>query len=198
MAFHQLRANGYTPLAQGLQISSGLKPKKWHYGPVAELGVFVRGKNITSDGMIDGFIPVISAGLEPSGYHNANNVKGKSITISASGANAGFMKYNLEDIWAADCSYMTDNNAFWFVYHSLRFIQPVISNLQCGAAQPHVYPKHINKLCIIIPEKKYILVFCKIVSPYYDEIGKLVKQNENLKKQRDLLLPRLMSGKLEV
>ena len=185
-------------IPKGWLSKTNKRPKNWHYGCVSELGLFIRGKNITSDEMIEGTIPVISAGLEPSGYHNESNVKGKSITISASGANAGFMQYNLDDIWAADCSYMRDNNAFWFVYHSLRFIQPVIRNLQCGAAQPHVYPKHINKLCIIIPEQKHIVDFCRMVSPYYEEVGKLKAQNNNLIKQRDLLLPRLMSGKLEV
>lgn len=174
------------------------RPKNWHYGSLSELGMFVRGKNITSDEMIEGTIPVVSAGIEPSGFHNESNVQGKSITVSASGANAGYLKYNLDDIWAADCSYLCDNEAFWFIYNALKYLQPVISNLQCGAAQPHVYPKHINKLCIIIPERRFIEEYCRIVSPFYEEIGKLKKANDSLVKQRDYLLPRLMSGKLEV
>lgn len=185
-------------IPKGWRSSFPRKPKGWHYGTLSELGVFIRGKNITSDQMVDGMIPVISAGIEPSGFHNESNVKGKSITISASGANAGYMKYNLDDIWAADCSYLRDNEAFWFIYHSLKYIQPVISNLQCGAAQPHVYPKNINKLCIIVPDDQMIEKYCRIVTPFYEEIGKLQKENDNLVNQRDLLLPRLMSGKLEV
>ena len=148
--------------------------------------------------MIEGEIPVISAGLQPSGYHNQANVHGRSLTISASGANAGYLQYNLSDIWAADCSYYQNDKNLWFVYCTLKFLQPVISNLQCGAAQPHVYPKNINRLCVLRPTKELIEKFNKTVEPFFDEIELLKKKNDNLIKQRDLLLPRLMSGKLEV
>lgn len=173
-------------------------PGNWEYGSFSRLGKFVRGKNITADKMIEGNIPVVSAGLEPSGYHNVHNVTGKSLTISASGANAGYLKYHLSDIWAADCSYFQDDSKLWFVYNALKFLQPVISNLQIGAAQPHVYPKNINKLCTVIPDDDTMHMYCEKVEPIYEQIQRLKEENQNLIKQRDMLLPRLMSGKLEV
>lgn len=186
---------------RGWTLASAIKPrcpKGWHYGCFSELGLFVRGKNITSAEMENGDIPVISAGLEPSGYHNDSNVKGKSLTISASGANAGYLKYNLDDIWAADCSYYQNGENIWFAYCSLKHLQPVISNLQCGAAQPHVHPKHINRVSVIIPPNDVIKAFCETITPFFEDINKLTKENNVLIQQRDLLLPRLMSGKLEV
>ena len=173
-------------------------PCNWHFGKLAEIGQFVRGKNITSTEMQEGEIPVVSAGIEPSGYHNEANVKGKSLTMSASGANAGYLKYNLNDIWAADCSYYQNDENIWFVYSSLKFIESAIRNLQVGSAQPHVYAKNINKLNIIIPEEKYIKMYNDLVNPMFEEISRLNEKNKILVKQRDLLLPRLMSGKLEV
>lgn len=173
-------------------------PTFFDYCELSKLGSFVRGRNITAAEMVEGEIPVISAGLQPSGYHNQANVKGRSLTISASGANAGYLQYNLTDIWAADCSYYQNDNNLWFVYCTLKFLQPVISNLQCGAAQPHVYPKNINKLCVLKPTDELIAKFNDTVEPFFKEIEILKKKNDNLLKQRDLLLPRLMSGKLEV
>lgn len=173
-------------------------PSKWHFGRLDEIGSFIRGKNITSSEMQDGEIPVISAGIEPSGYHNESNVKGMSLTMSASGANAGYLKYNLGDIWAADCSYYQNDDNIWFVYSSLKFIESAIKNLQVGSAQPHVYAKNINKLNIIIPEEKYIKMYNDFVNPMFEEIKKINEKNKILTKQRDLLLPRLMSGKLDV
>ncbi len=173
-------------------------PSCFDYCEFSELGSFTRGRNITAAEMIEGVIPVISAGLQPSGYHNKANVTGRSLTISASGANAGYLQYNLSDIWAADCSYYQNEKNLWFVYCTLKFLQPVISNLQCGAAQPHVYPKNINKLCVLKPTDELIVKFNQTVEPFFDEIETLKKKNDNLTKQRDLLLPRLMSGKLEV
>lgn len=173
-------------------------PSCFDYCEFSELGSFTRGRNITAAEMVEGEIPVISAGLQPSGYHNKANVTGRSLTISASGANAGYLQYNLSDIWAADCSYYQNEKNLWFVYCTLKFLQPVISNLQCGAAQPHVYPKNINKLCVLQPTDELIVKFNQTVEPFFDEIETLKKKNDNLTKQRDLLLPRLMSGKLEV
>lgn len=189
-----------------------VKPKGWTIGSKSELeipvswkidsldtiGIFSRGKNITANEMIDGNIPVISAGLEPSGYHNESNVKGYSLTISASGANAGFLKYNLNDIWAADCSYYNDESNIWFMYSSLKFIEKALNNLQVGSAQPHVYPKNINKLNIIISESDIIEKYNNYVSCYFEKIKILLSMNDKLSETVNLLLPRLISGKIDV
>lgn len=173
-------------------------PTIFKYDEFINIGTFVRGKNITAAQMVEGKVPVISAGLQPSGYHNEANVHGSNLTISASGANAGYLNFNLNDIWAADCSYYQDDATIWFVYNTFKYLQPVISNLQCGAAQPHVYPKNINRLCVLIPTEELIHRYNDFVNPYYDEIKILNQHNQLLTKQRDMLLPRLMSGKLEV
>ena len=180
------------------QAGDNRKPKGWTYGELNQLGTFSRGKNITSAEMIEGQVPVISAGLEPSGYHNQSNVSGPCLTISSSGANAGYLKYNLTDIWAADCSYYNNLDNIWFVYSSLKYLQPVISNLQCGAAQPHVYPKDVNRLCVILPPKGLIAEYNKQCSLIFKAIHNLNNQISLHTHQRDLLLPRLMSGKLDV
>ena len=182
----------------GTEEKKHLTPSIFKYDELKNIGNFLRGKNITAAKMVEGDIPVISAGVQPSGYHNEANVFGESLTISASGANAGYLQYHLKDIWAADSSYYQDDAIIWFVYNALKFLQPVISNLQCGAAQPHVYPKNINKLCVLIPTEELIYKYNDFVKPYYDEIKILNQRNQLLTKQRDMLLPRLMSGKLEV
>ena len=173
-------------------------PKDWNFKELINIAEFKRGKNITSSEMLEGSIPVIAAGLEPSGYHNKANVKGNNLTVSASGANAGYMTYHLENIWAADCSYYQNNDNLWFVYNALKFLQPVISNMQIGSAQPHVYAKNINRLSTIIPNENLIKIFVDKVTPIYEEIKILKEKTKLLTRQRDLLLPRLMSGKLEV
>ena len=175
----------------------GLKiPKKWRLGELSNIAEFKRGKNITASEMVEGNIPVISAGLEPSGYHNESNVKQNNITISASGANAGFLSYHLENIWAADCSYYFNDNNVWFVFNTLKFLQPVLTNMQIGSAQPHVYPKNINRICVIIPEQQSIQSFNEVVMPMYDEIKYLIEKNSLLEKQRDKLLSKIVTNKI--
>ncbi len=173
-------------------------PVNWNYNELVSIAEFKRGRNITSSEMIEGEIPVIAAGLEPSGYHNQSNVNGYNLTISASGANAGHLAYHLEDIWAADCSYYQNDENLWFVYNALKFLQPVISNMQVGSAQPHVYAKNINRLSTIIPTNEWIKKYVDKVKPIYEEIKIINDKNALLIKQRDSLLPRLMSGKLSM
>ena len=51
---------------------------------------------------------------------------------------------------------------------------------------------------LMLPPKELMMAFEKQIVPLLKEINQLAMQNENLTRQRDLLLPRLMSGKLEV
>jgi len=126
-------------------------------GSVGDIGEFVRGKNITAAEMIDGNIPVISAGLLPSGMHNAYNVKGPSITVSGSGVNAGYVSFHQNDIWAADCSYNNSSKFIHCLYVILKDIQSQITELQKGTAQPHVYPKELNPFAIKYPEESLMI-----------------------------------------
>jgi len=182
-----------TPLENGI-------PKGWKKGELADVCCFLRGKNITSSEMIDGPYPVIAAGLDPSGYHSVANVKGTSVTISNSGANAGYISIHYSDIWAADCSYVSENDTknIFFVYEMLRNLSSVITNMQRGAAQPHVYAKDVNQLKMYLPDEKLMSKANIQFKAFHQQIFVLTKQNEFLIKQRDLLLPRLMSGKLAV
>ena len=126
-------------------------------GTVGDIGEFVRGKNITAAEMVEGTIPVISAGLSPSGMHNAYNVKGPSITVSGSGVNAGYVSFHQNDIWAADCSYNNSSEFIYCLFVILKDIQSQITELQKGTAQPHVYPKELNPFAIKYPQKSILM-----------------------------------------
>lgn len=191
--FVRFRFPGY----QTTQFENGI-PVGWKVALASEVGEFVRGKNITADEMVEGTIPVISAGIEPSGYHNKSNVEGVSLTISNSGANAGYLMINYSSIWAADCSYCNSAKYIYFYYEMLNNLRVVLFNLQKGAAQPHVYAKDINKMKVLLPPEDLVQKANDRISLMHKKIYSLQQQITNLTQQRDLLLPRLMSGKLEV
>lgn len=165
----------------------------WHIGKVSELGLFKRGKNITSQEMIDGEYPVIAAGLEPSGYHNDFNVEGPSITISASGANAGVVLLHMDNIWAADCSYVNDSKYIFYLYDLLHYIQPIITNLQRGSAQPHVYAKDINRIKIVIPPKKVLAEINDLLKQLHETEEHLKMQLKINQSETELVLKKLLS-----
>lgn len=187
------------PGHENVKMVNGL-PNGWKKGALSDVCEFKRGKNITSSEMKDGTIPVISAGITPSGFHSHANVYGISVTMSSSGANAGYIAVHYSDIWAADCSYIEEASTpyIYYVYELLNNIRSIINNFQRGAAQPHVYPKDINRIKMIIPSEDIRKKANEKIGVIHRQIDNLQRQNSLLARQRDLLLPRLMSGKLEV
>lgn len=109
-----------------------------------------RGKNLLTKDAIDGDTPVVAGGITPSAYHNQFNTKSPVITISASGANAGYTNLWNIPVWASDCSYIDDsitkNVYFWYIVLKTR--QNEIFDAQTGSAQPHIYPQHIAEMSI--------------------------------------------------
>lgn len=168
-----------------------------------ELGKIVmpkKGKNITKATIKEGNIPVVAGGLEPAYYHNTSNTEAPVITVSASGANAGYVKLYYENIWASDCSYI-DNKMTPYVYYFysyLKYNQIDVTNLQKGAAQPHVYPQDLATLKITDINENVIKQFNLIVTPLFEEIRNINLKNKFLKQTKDILLPRLMSGEINV
>lgn len=193
--FVNLRFPGH----ENTKIVDGV-PEGWHRGTIGQIAEFKRGRTITKAQVKGGNVPVIAGGLEPAYYHNVANTKAPVITISASGANAGFVRLYGVDVFASDCSFVDGlgTESLFFVYEFLKESKVSIDQLQKGSAQPHVYAKDINAMKITIPEKEYLERFDRYTKVLFDKIKTLQGQNERLKIARNLLLPKLMSGEVEV
>lgn len=74
----------------------------------------------------------------------------------------------------------------------------LMQNLNRNAAQPGLSQLDINRIKIIEPDQVTVISFNDIIEPILKKVFQLAKKNHLLIKQRDMLLPRLMSGKLEV
>lgn len=193
--FVDLRFPGY----EDVKIVDGV-PEGWKKGTLGDIAIFKRGKTITKAQVQNGIVPVVAGGLEPAYYHNKANTVAPVITVSGSGANAGFSRLYNVDVFASDCSF-ADCKAtpyLFFVYCFLKDNKASLDALQKGAAQPHVYAKDINALEMVIPTEDKLESYCKYVSAYFEKIKVLQRQIEILSQARDRLLPKLMSGEIEV
>ena len=187
------------PGHENTKIVDGV-PEGWELSKLGNLAEFKRGKTITKKDVIDGSIPVVAGGLEPAYYCNKSNTAERVITISGSGANAGFTKMYFEKVWASDCSYadLETTQFLHFVYCYLKDNKTTIDHMQKGAAQPHVYAKEINALGLCIPTEDVLNIFEIKVSRYFNTISSLQSQIRLLTEARDRLLPKLMSGEIAV
>ena len=191
----------FEPFKNGKFVDSelGMIPEGWKVGTLGELCNFKRGKNLLTKNAIDEGVPVVAGGLEPSCYHNVANTGAPVITVSGSGANAGFMRMYHVPIWASDCSFIDIScENFYFVYCFLKVNSKLLKHAQTGAVQPHVKPSDIHDFELVIPDKESIYEFQDKVKPFFDKIAAIQKENSRLSLLRDTLLPRLMSGELEV
>ena len=125
-----------------------------------------KGSTITREQTINGEIPVVAGGIEPSCYHNIANRSADIITVSASGANAGYVNFWNKPIFASDCNTVEGQDperlSIVYTYYALLVHQQTIYNLQKGGAQPHVYGKDLELLQIPIPPKEEQIKFVAI------------------------------------
>lgn len=193
--FVDLRFPGHetTPIVNGL-------PEGWRYGELGDVVEFKRGKMITQKETIEGKVPVVAGGLGPAYYHNVANTDCPVITVSGSGANAGFCRLYTTEIWASDCSFVDKSTTddLLFVYLSIKVLSNGFKQCQRGSAQPHVYPKHVNALKILIPDSTTLVRFDHTVESFFAKSGMAEQQIAAAREARDRLLPKLMSGEIEV
>lgn len=123
------------------------------------IAYIVKGNALSSSEIEDGCIPVIAGGQTSPYNHSHANYEGNVITVSASGAYAGYVWYHDYPIYATDCCviFSRDESRYItkYLFEVLKLQQKSIYRLQTGAAQPHVYASDLQLLNIpIIPLKK--------------------------------------------
>ncbi|MFC2109332.1 restriction endonuclease subunit S [Bacteroidota bacterium] len=91
-------------------------------------------------------------------------------------------------------------NLFEYVYLFFRsdFLRMTLENYSNGAAQQNLSPVDMSELKFLTPTDELLEGFSSITKSFFDEIIILLKKNQILQETRDLLLPRLISGKLSV
>ena len=127
-----------------------------------------KGQAITKEETTEGNIKVVAGGVDFAYTTGKANRPAGMITVSASGANAGFVNYWDEPIFASDCTTLAGKTRIetLFVFYFLKKIQEYIHSLSHGAAQPHVYGSDLAKIRIPSPPlsvQKQIVSECEAV-----------------------------------
>ena len=137
------------------RVATDYTNAKWPMVELGEVAEILKGSAITKKDTAEGNIPVIAGGQEPAYYHNESNRNGEVITVSASGAYAGFVNYFNTPIFASDCSTIQTKDekvvSTKYLFHILKAKQEDIYAFQQGGGQPHVYPRDLKKIKIPLP-----------------------------------------------
>lgn len=140
------------------------------------------GTPLTKEDASNGTIMVVAGGRNYAYLTSTSNRLANIITISASGANAGYVNFWSEEIFASDCITVrstTYTETKWLYYY-LKFIEPqIITVLQRGSSQPHVYVSDIERIFVPILEPNQLNMTVNACSKFdaeAHEVGREVKR----------------------
>lgn len=185
--FVDLRFPGH----ENTKIVDGV-PEGWRRGLLKELISVNYGKD-HKKAPDDGNIPVYgSGGLMRK--CNKSLFSGEAVLIPRKGSLNNIM-YVDETFWTVDTMFyatMKQPHTAVFVYFFVKAFDMYSMNI--GAAVPSMTAKILDAMDVVIPDKETLEKFDKQAKVCFDKIKTLQRQNEQLRKARDLLLPKLMSG----
>lgn len=190
--FVDLRFPGH----ENTKIVDGV-PEGWSRTNINEILTFHRGYDLTKNEMKAGRYPVVGS-TTVIGYHNEFKIKGPGIVTGRSGS-LGKYQFIWDNFWPHNTSlYISDykEHNIFFVYSLLQTVD--FASLNNGGAIPTLNRNVLSNIEVIEPTDELQEMFAKIAEPQYQKIKNLEKQNDRLKTARDLLLPKFMSGEVEV
>lgn len=128
-------------------------------------------------------------------------IPANSIMVSCIGT-AGVVSINPEPVHTnqqINSIVLNNVNELEWLYYTCKGLKETIELFGAtGATMTNLSKSKFEKLKVLNPSSYLILAYHNKVKVFFDEIKYLMYQNENLTGQRDMLLPRLVSGKLEV
>ncbi len=168
-------------------------PEGWKRGTLGECAVLNYGKALKKDNRTVGDCPVYgSSGVV--GSHNKAIVKAPALIIGRKG-NVGSVYWTSCDCWPIDTVYFIhDEESDLYLYHALKNT----AFMSTDVAVPGLNRNFAYSRTLLIPGKKIRAEFIAKASLLRWQIEKLDQYNQKLAEARDLLLPRLMNGEIQV
>ena len=135
------------------------------------------------------------------GYYNEKNCNDYVVLITSRGNGSGDVSRT------HDKESFVTNNSFlvnpFNINYRLSYVHQLIKtinfkNICTGSAQPQLTNNSISMLSAVVASDELVGRFCDVGDLLYEKIDNILKQNILLTQARDRLLPKLMSGEIEV
>ena len=181
-----------TPIENGI-------PKGWIIEKLGNVANISTGKCNREDAEEDGVYPLFDRSQE---IKKSSEWIKDCEAIIVPGEGTSFMpryywgKFNLHQ--RCYCVEPKDNTIGKFFFFVLKLNRKYFLSVATGATVPSLRYNNFAKMQFVMPPKKLCQKFNEIAKNNFAMVDSLKEQNESLIKQRDLLLPRLMSGKIAV
>lgn len=201
----------FEPFKDGefLESELGLIPKGWEVKQLSELFSFNKGKKPKNlyEEINDGLVPYLVKGVIDStelpkftGDDKVIRIKDLDYFMLMDGANSGDIYFGYEGALGSTFSVIDvfEINNLEIIYFYLKLNEVLIKSQNTGSAIPHANKDFIYKMKLAIPNDINRLKVNSFLESVRKYIIVLKKQNTKLAEIRDTLLPKLMSGEIDV
>lgn len=187
----------FEPFKDGKFVDSelGMIPEGWKVGCLGDLITIKYGKDHKK--LEDGTFPVYGSG----GFMRFVNswlYNGESVLIPRKGTLDNIM-YVCEKFWTVDTMFFSVPKMDYVMKYVYNYIKRFdFSKMNEGTSVPSNTAARLNKMQILIPTHEVLEMYDETLCPIYNKRKMNDKESRTLSLLRDTLLPRLMSGELEV
>ncbi len=190
-----------------MQPFNGEMPADWHLGTVSEIIELHDSKRIPLSSReraeLDKVYPYYGA-TSVMDYVDRYLFDGIYLLLGEDGTvvdSKGFpiLQYVEGKFWVNNHAHIiTGKNGFAVESLYLLFSLTNVQSIVTGAVQPKISQANLNKVPVIIPTEAELSAFDAIIQPIFAQIRNLRAENDRLAATRDIMIPKLMSGELDV
>lgn len=172
-------------------------PEGWERAPFETALVLQRGFDLPIQNREEGDVPIYgSTGIN--GFHSKARVAGPGVVTGRSGT-LGEVRYVPYDFWPLNTSlWVKEFKRVSPLFAVFLMREMDLKQYNGGASVPTLDRKTVHKAEVLIPTKRMLTSFDEFVVPLFQQINALTAQVEKLRAARDLLLPHLMNGEIQV
>ncbi|OBS95082.1 hypothetical protein A9259_13205 [Vibrio cyclitrophicus] len=177
----------------------GLIPEGWEVCLLNQKSEIKYGKNLPKTKLLDEGYPVFG-GNGVIGYYSSYLYEDEQVLVSCRGAASGKVLRSLPK------SFITNNSLVIDLSNSvlnINYVEPYLKgcNLEeytSGSAQPQMTVANMAPVQILVPSEDILKSFDEVVKPLKSKIRANERQNLSLAALRDTLLPKLLSGEIDL
>ena len=172
-------------------------PPSWKEGTLADIANISSGKRppVKSAEKTDiAVIPLVGA-ASVMGYTTEANHTDKILVTGRVGTHGVVQRFN-SPCWTSDNTLVITSPLYEYTYQILQRID--YNSMNRGSTQPLITQGDMNKVSILIPDQETLHDFETLVGKLMDQYEANLLENNKLAELRDTLLPKLMSGELDV
>ena len=175
----------------------GICPQTWKKGILANIASIASGKRPpmkSIDKTEEAIIPLVGA-ASVIGYTSEANHVDRILVTGRVGTHGTIQRFNIP-CWTSDNTLVITSDLYEYTYQLLQRID--YHSMNRGSTQPLITQGDMNKTAILLPDKEILNEFESLAGQLMAQVEANIQENSKLAELRDMLLPKLMSGELDV